>query len=268
MSASEQTEAMLWWWRDAGVGRADLAVRRPDGTMIWHRDRAVGELPLPWIRAENVRRSDVYIRPARGYAWPLVFLDDLPVALGRRVTRKYAALVVMTSVEGGCHLWLRCARALSERERGLAQRYLAGRIAADRASTSGEHLGRLAGFKNWKRGGSWVNVLPGPRSHLAWDPSPALQAAHEAPGDSAVPVGGPADQVGGRMSAHDTSASGREWGWVCGLLQSGHDPSAVLARLVDHARPRRGRDADRYAQLTLRHAISRTTPSTLARAER
>lgn len=21
------------------------------------------------------------------------------------------------------------------------------------------HLGRLAGFKNWKRGGSWVNVL-------------------------------------------------------------------------------------------------------------
>ena len=61
-------------------------------------------------------------------------------------------------------------------------------------SISGEHLGRLAGFKNWKRGGTWVNVL-------------------------------------------GASCHGRHW-----------DPTV---------RPRRGRDAERYARRTLHRALER-----------
>ena len=68
MKAQEHTQAMLEWWRSAGVERADLAVHRPDGVMIWHRSRPLLSLPLAWARAENVRSAEVYVRAARGEA--------------------------------------------------------------------------------------------------------------------------------------------------------------------------------------------------------
>jgi hypothetical protein len=36
MRAREQTERMLNWWAKNGIERADLAVRRADGAMLWH----------------------------------------------------------------------------------------------------------------------------------------------------------------------------------------------------------------------------------------
>lgn len=81
----------------------------------------------------------------------LVFLDDLEPSLAVAIARKYAALAVATSPHGGCHLWLGCLQSLSESQRAQAHRWLAQRTGADQASTSCEHLGRLAGFKNWKR---------------------------------------------------------------------------------------------------------------------
>jgi hypothetical protein len=71
--------------------------------------------------------------------------------------------VVKTSQEGGCHIWLSCTCNLGEWERHQAQRWLAPLAGADIASTSGEHLGRLAGFKSWKRNGTWVNVVAASR---------------------------------------------------------------------------------------------------------
>ena len=56
-------------------------------------------------------------------------------------------------------MWLPCDRSLDEGARLQAQRGLAARFSADKGSISGEHLGRLAGFKNWKRAGCWVNRL-------------------------------------------------------------------------------------------------------------
>ena len=181
MRAHEHTRSMLAWWREIGIERADLAVRQPSGAMIWHCDLA--SLPLAWARAQNVRRAEVYVRPARGYAWPLVFLDDVETPRARAVARKYDALVVETSPAGGCHIWLACDRQLAESSRCRAQRWLAQRIAADLGSISGEHLGRLAGFKNWKRRGTWVNVLAASLHGQSWDPSvvPSLCRPEKAP---------------------------------------------------------------------------------------
>ena len=245
MQAQQQTHAMLHWWHSARVERADLAVLRSDGAMIWHRSRALEQLPLGWARAENVRAAEVYVRPARGEPWALTFLDDVPTQLALRITRKYSALAVQTSPLGGCHLWLRCQRPLAEPERATAQRWLAHRTGADPASTSGEHLGRLAGFKNWKRSGVWVNLVEA-SWHRPWDPTPAL-AAHRQPlrrGAAASPPG----------AGRDTSPSGREWAWVCELLETGYGPDAVYRRLVARARTRRGPDAERYAQRTVDRA--------------
>lgn len=252
MRASDQTSAMLLWWERAGIDRADLAIRRTDGTMAWHHDQDLHALPLPWARAENVRHADVYIRPARGISWPLVFLDDVPTVSAGAIARKYAALVIRTSPAGGCHVWLRCSTPLAEDARCHAQRWLASRIGADKGSISGEHLGRLAGFRNWKRDGVWVNVVVASEQPSPWDPGAALI-------DDPIDVS-PSD-VGSVRSATsiDASPSGKEWGWVCGMLEAGLDPSTVHARLVEHALPRRGADADRYAARTLARALRRAT---------
>jgi len=88
MTAIRHTLAMIAWWAAAGVHRADLALRRATGSMIWHPDQQLERLPLPWASAENVRQAEVYIRPARGYAWPVVFLDDVSTNRATAIAKK------------------------------------------------------------------------------------------------------------------------------------------------------------------------------------
>jgi hypothetical protein len=253
--ASAHTAAQLHGWAQAGIERADLAIRRPDGAMLWHHDCPLADLPLAWARAHNVKQADVYLRPARGYAWPLVFLDDVTLHKARCIAAKYAAVVVHTSASGGCHVWLQVNAALDERQRYQAQRWLALRTGADLGSVSGEHLGRLAGMKNHKRNGVWVNVLDCANTHAPpWDPTSALQtpALQTTDDDNRCPVATSAHHasIGG-----DRSESAREWGWVCGALQAGISPDTVYRQLVARASPRRGQDAERYARYTIQRAI-------------
>ena len=256
MTAEQHTASMLRWWDIVGVSRADLAIRRHCGTMIWHHDLSFGALPIGWARAENVRLGDVYIRPARGYSWPLVFLDDLPAPIAIRVANKYDALVVETSKAGGCHLWMACSRALDEKERYQSQKWLAAQIEADPGSVSGEHLGRLSGFKNWKRGGPWVNVLDASLRGRRWHPK--HQAMIQTP-DTNVPAKPTPTSAFSQITGTDSSESGTEWGWVCGLLEAGFDETSVLQMLIDRASHRRGKDVQRYSRRTIKQAIKRTS---------
>ena len=251
MPARDHTDRMLRWWSRVGIDRADLAVRRSDGAMLWHADQALTTLPLAWARAHNARKADVYVRPARGYRWPLLFLDDVPEPVARTVARKYAALVVCTSPAGGCHVWLRSSVQLDEHERRQAQRYLARRIGADLASISGEHLGRLAGFKNWKRAGVWVNVLHA-SSQCLWEPRLALEST---PSTTRRRCKDHHDQQTTPGRVTDTSPSGADWAFTCHMLEAGCHPGLVRARLVERVQPRRGPDTQRYADRTINRAL-------------
>jgi hypothetical protein len=265
MLARDHTDRMLTWWVRAGVDRADLAVRRVDGAMLWHADQPAGALPLAWARAQNSRNADVYVRPARGHPWPLVFLDDVPCDRAAAVARKYAALIVHTSAAGGCHLWLRCSVPLHENERHHAQHHLALRLGADLGSISGEHLGRLAGFKNWKRSGVWVNVLQA--SELGpWRPVELLAEATSSHALASRVPSLPDGTAPESVKTTDTSASGADWAFTCRLLEAGCDPRLVHARLVNRARPRRGTDAERYATHTLSRALRHLAGSAYAPA--
>lgn len=252
MSATQQTRAMLDWWTCIGVDRADLAVRRSTGAMLWHRDVVVAALPLAWARAENAHQADIYIRPARGHAWPFVFVDDVAVDRAHAVASHVDALLVATSPAGGCHVWIRCDHALDEYDRMRAQREWIDTLHGDPGSVSGEHLGRLAGFKNWKRSGCWVNVVAATSAGRPWATTAAGVSNTVTPTGAATPRTSVA--VGG--STRDTSPSGHDWGWVCGLLETGHAPHAVYHQLVQHARVRRGADADRYARRTIEKALA------------
>lgn len=263
MHAQEQTERMLAWWHDAGIDHADLAVARAGGAMVWHRHVPLADLPLSWARAENVRRGEVYIRPARGCRWPLLFLDDVSLRMTHRVIRSYSALAVQTSQEGGCHVWVRSQQLLDEAQRAEAQRWLVARTGADPASVSGEHLGRLAGFKNWKRGGPWVNVIAlSPPQLPAWDAAPALGALRPLPAPTLHQSPTHSTAAAAPAQGRDASPSGREWAWTCCMLESGIHPDQILVALVQHATPRRGSDASRYARLTLRRALAHCAPVT------
>jgi hypothetical protein len=121
--AAAHTAAMLDAWHQAGIARADLAVRTANAAMLWYADRPLDALPLALARAHNVKQADIYIRPARGHAWPMVLLDDVDIAMAQRVAKHYATLVVHTSAQGGCHLWLRLTRALDEAQRRQVQRW-------------------------------------------------------------------------------------------------------------------------------------------------
>ncbi|MDR3670233.1 MAG: DNA-primase RepB domain-containing protein [Holophaga sp.] len=254
MRAADHTQQMLQGWTAHQICRADLAVRRSDGAMLWRRDQPLEGLPLGWARAENAHGGEIYIRPARGFAWPLVFLDDLPVPVARQLAQAYGAMVIQTSPAGGCHVWIPCDRDLDEDARLQAQRGLAVRFGADKASVSGEHLGRLAGFKNWKRGGCWVNLL------CAMDGARRFRVQpEEAPTPpSSTHVATPRPAVTG--VAGDGSASAQEWGWVCSLLEAGQTPERVYQMLVDRAASRRGSDVERYALRTVEKALARTQP--------
>ena len=240
------------------VDRADIAVRRSDGAMLWHVDQALASLPLAWARAHNARKADVYVRPARGYRWPLLFLDDVPEPAANAVAHKYAALVVCTSPAGGCHVWLRASVPLDEDQRRQAQRYLARRIGADPASISGEHLGRLAGFKNWKRAGVWINVLQA-SAQCPWDPRPALDST---PSTTRRRSTDPHHERTTTSQLTDTSPSGADWAFTCHLLENGCDPAFVLARLVERVQPRRKADTQRYADRTIDRALSHLARNT------
>lgn len=254
MRAADHTRAMLAAWKGAGVDRADLAVLVPDGGMFWQRNRPLEELPLAWPRAANAHGAEVYIRPARGFDWPLVFLDDVPIPVAVDTAHRHDGLAVLTSARGGCHLWLPCARPLDEAGRCRVQRWLAGKLGADPASISGEHLGRLAGFKNWKRCGCWVNILafpagPGDVRRSLKIPPDILERQNPPrflPGPEAAPA---------NSTVRDTSPSGQDWAWVCNLLEAGADPEKVRLELIAMARSRRGADAERYAHRTVDKAM-------------
>lgn len=247
---------MLNWWTAIGIHRVDLLVRRQTGVTIPHQDLSIHDIPLPWLKAENAHGSEIYLRPERGREWPMVFLDDVETGMACRIAQKYTALVVQTSTVGGCHLWIKTTCSLDETGRCHSQRWLAPRAGSDRASISGEHFGRLAGMRNWKRQGEWVNIIQSQRDDLpCWDPTPALQAVEESKKKHLSRSARLAPKREPGMP--DQSESGKEWGWVCGMLEHGIPPETVFHRLYQRASIRRGSDAERYSRHTIHRALNR-----------
>ena len=151
-------------------------------------------------------------------------------------------------------MWLPCDHDLDEDARLQAQRGLAAEFGADKGSVSGEHLGRLAGFKNWKRGGCWVNLLCGMDGAHRFPVPQAAGSALSITSRGNDPRPAPLRGVG------DGSASAQEWGWVCRLLEAGQAPERVYQMLVDRAAGRRGSDVERYARRTVERALARIQP--------
>jgi len=251
--------SLLQWFSHMGVIQFDLAIQRRGANgapMQFLAPRFTGaqsleltrlESRLPWLRAENAAGNDIYFRPSRYIAWPMVFLDDLPPTIATKIAAKYRAAVIETS-PGSCHLWLGTALPLAEAERTRVQQDLITRLqgAADPGSVSGDHWGRLPGFRNHKpHRNCWVNLHTTSKAP-PYFPSSTTSTHTNAVLTSPRPIPQPVD--GPDMSR-------LEWGWVRGCLESGVPSQSVLLQLIARARSRRGQsDAIRYARYTVQKA--------------
>lgn len=192
--ASEIGKALAWF-EDAGVDSWNFAVLGSGGMVNHDRPRGREEAVRAggWAWAQNREGRNVYLRPARGAAWPVVFLDDITRTTARRISYKYASLSVETSRDN-FQVWIRCAHPLTEITRMAVQKALAHRIGADPRSISGDHFGRAPGFRNQKpeRGGFVVTVTASTRD-ASLDPTPHLSATTPTPTasqDLPLPMGG------------------------------------------------------------------------------
>lgn len=262
LTPAQQTARQLQWFARHGVDRLDLAVQPRAGTWVaphQNLDAAGLSKLLPWCRAENAGGSNVYVRPHRHSDVPMVFLDDVTVTAAMTLAQMHPALVLETSANR-CHVWIVVDRVLRENERSrlqatLVARLVEGKPLADPGSTSGDHYGRLCGFRNRKVGRDcWVNL------RVAVDCGAPLEADDAAkpactitiPRASVTPA-----CVAPRNATSCSSESEREWGWVMRQLESGAAPHQLVQELTQKALARRGPDALRYALRTVGCAVKR-----------
>jgi hypothetical protein len=280
----EQQKRFLDFFEGLGVTHVNFAVlcplRSEDKPTMKGEDRARGRdetlKSLGWAWHENNRGGEVYIRPARWLPdgepgrWPVVFLDDLTREAARALAREYKALVVETS-PGLHHVWLAVSRALSEHERKALQTKLASKYGGDRGSISGEHFGRMPGYKNNKRGGCWVNIVDAGSGQRLY-PVPAKLDEVEIPSPRgaapraaacASPKPSLYESIGGW-----SSESERDFGWAIGRLRWAKSQSCLdneivfvreqlTARALARGKRKTEKEARRYAQLTIDAALSR-----------
>jgi hypothetical protein len=280
--AASQVTRMLDWFEAVGVATWNLAalVTQADGRQVIQggdraRDRAEVLKCVPWAAALNARHgAAIYMRPARWTAdgarasWPVVFFDDVPPDIVAQT--RWRALVIQTS-PGRHHVWVACDRPLAEHERRIVQSAMQSQMHSDPASTSGEHYGRAAGFRNHKRQ-AWVSI----KATVGGDPlnvdgiieraSVSAPQAHSSPPQGVGGGGRVLHSSGGRGGGGRQSESEREFGHVIGRLrwQMDRDPSGVLreaealtAALEAQAYARGKRDPTDYARRTVAAAMAR-----------
>lgn len=265
LKPAQQVDTFLDWMQTVGVDRFDLALIRfaqdPKGVFIpgsVQLDQAGVVKSLPWLRYENSRGAGVYIRPARGNAWPMLYLDDVSPGAAHGLADRHACTLVETS-PNRFHVWLATDREMDERERHALQSNLAQQVGADMGSVSGEHWGRLPGFTNRKPGKErvWVNLrrVTEGDAFLTRNDAPALCPAG---GGSLALVnpGVPGKQLSAAVVTN-IDESAMEWKYVRSALEAGVPPNVVHQRLLERCASRRGSDARRYAELTIRKACAK-----------
>ena len=111
-------------------------------------DEIVGE--VPWLRGQNARGQEIYIRPQESSG--LVLVDDLTArAVAQLRYHGVGPAVVTETSPGNYQAWIRLASGpIPEAVATAAARALARQYGGDPASAHWRHMGRLGGFTNQK----------------------------------------------------------------------------------------------------------------------
>lgn len=255
MSLSIKNEAvsMIKWFFDQGVSSVDIHLRCPklkdtdyySDDWIWltkHQDLSFYQAKhlLKWCRFKNYNGSDVFIRPHRHEKQPIIFLDDLSVAKAMLVSKKYRSMVIETSHDN-TQVWISLSTRLDESSRKYVQSYISNLGFSDRGSISGEHFGRLCGFKSQKRG-SWIKLLTESSSERYRPPIEGV---------SPLPQGGACAKI----RSTNSSMSEKDFSWVLSKLRKGDDTDQIINSLEVSAKARGKSAPMKYATRTVRRAM-------------
>lgn len=151
-AADKTTRAVQRQLQAMGCERYEVGIRDPEkGMMIreWTPDEVLKA--VPWLRRENAKGADIYVRPHQDEPSGLVLVDDVDegVAEDMRHDGLAASVAVETSPKNW-QCWVRVASEATAQERTEAARIIARRYEADENSADWRHFGRLAGFTNRK----------------------------------------------------------------------------------------------------------------------
>lgn len=146
LAARRQLEAM-------GCESFEVGIRDQEGRMLtrtWSKAEVLKS--VPWLKRENAKGADIYVRPAGEENQGLVLVDDLTKGqLDRMKSEGYAPAVVIETSPLNHQAWVRLSdRPLSPEVATTASKALAKHFEADPNSADWRHFGRLAGFTNRK----------------------------------------------------------------------------------------------------------------------
>jgi hypothetical protein len=114
----------------------------------WSADRI--DAAIAWLRRENARGSQIFVRPHGAHALSLV--DDLNAErIDRMIDHGFQPAIVIETSPGNFQVWLNHGQTISDRTFSTqAAKELARRLGGDPSSADWRHFGRLAGFTNQK----------------------------------------------------------------------------------------------------------------------
>lgn len=133
----------------------EIGIRDRQGRMLLRTWDAAEVLEnLPWLKSQNARGADVYVRPAGGFQENpgVVLVDDLDAAaLARMKGEGFAPAAVTETSPGNFQAWVRLSKTpLPSDVATTAAAVLATRYGGDPNSADWRHFGRLAGLTNNK----------------------------------------------------------------------------------------------------------------------
>lgn len=134
-----------------GCESFDIGVLQQGGRMLlrerWSAEHA--ESALKWLRRENARGAQVFVRPHGEHA--LSLLDDLTCSAILELKRSgFDPAVVVETSRRNFQAWLNHGRLLNRELSTHAAKQLVRRFGGDPSSADWRHFGRLAGFTNQK----------------------------------------------------------------------------------------------------------------------
>ena len=130
--------------------------RRPaPGQRLWTAQELARDTVVRFLRAHNDRGFNVFFWPyaeRRNAGYIFLDLDDArPQVLQEMRIHGHEPCVVLETSPGHLQAWIRVSTTPLEPPLATSLgRFLAERYNGDRASTDWRHLGRLAGFRNFK----------------------------------------------------------------------------------------------------------------------
>ncbi|MGB6088514.1 MAG: DNA-primase RepB domain-containing protein [Candidatus Binataceae bacterium] len=251
MSASATQSVVRKHLRAMGCELFEIGVLRLDGRMLlrsgWSADQI--DAALAWLRWENARGAQIFVRPHGSHALSLV--DDLSADTIPRMTDAgfQPAAVVETSPRN-FQVWLNHGRILFDRTFSThAAKELARRFGGDPSSADWRHFGRLAGFTNQKPNRRLRTGLP-PFVRLHECEGLAYRAAREF-----------LEEVKSLVHEAGTECSPRT---ICGTAS---EENSVRPLPEFHGDPRYSGDLHRADMAWALHAASRGLPEQQIRDE-